>query len=135
MEQKNIVKNKKLLFSPHMHHMLKKKGYSKDIKNALEKLENNKVIMVEEGYKGIIPYNEQTYLMYKLNQYDDETADIEYEYDFNEFSAKSGTLPLDEIKKNPVKYINYTPDTSTSLETKVTDLEVFMNALLGGANK
>ena len=56
---------------------------------------------------------------------------IEYEYDFNEFSAKSGTLPLDEIKKNPVKYINYTPDTSTSLETKVTDL----NALLGGANK
>lgn len=57
------------------------KGYSKDIKTALEKLENNKVIMVEEGYKGIIPYNEQTYLMYKLNKYDDETADIEYEYD------------------------------------------------------
>lgn len=60
---------------------------------------------------------------------------IEYEYDFNEFSAKSGTLPLDEIKKNPVKYINYPSDTSTSLETRVTDLEVFMNALLGGANK
>lgn len=60
---------------------------------------------------------------------------IEYEYDFNEFSAKSGTLPLDEIKKNPVKYINYAPDTSTSLETRVADLGVFMNALLGGANK
>ena len=36
MEQKNIVKNKKLLFSPHMHHMLKKKGYSKDILQIIE---------------------------------------------------------------------------------------------------
>ena len=36
MEQKNIVKNKKLLFSPHMHHMLKKKGYSKDNLQIIE---------------------------------------------------------------------------------------------------
>lgn len=72
---------------------------------------------------------------YNYNESNIAESHIEYEYDFNEFSAKSGTLPLDEIKKDPIQYINYTPENSSSLETRVADLETFMNALLGGADK
>nr|WP_297933853.1 hypothetical protein [uncultured Lachnoclostridium sp.] len=63
---------------------------------------------------------------------DSTESHTEYEYDFNEFSAKSGTMSLDEIKEDPAKYIDYIPADSASLETRVSDLEVFVDALLGG---
>lgn len=48
----------------------------------------------------------------------DETKEICYEYDYNEFKEKKEYIDLDDINSNPEKYLNYSPVPTYSINTK-----------------
>lgn len=46
-----------------------------------------------------------------------------YEYDYTEITAETGTVDLDDVKKNPDKYATYEPEREKKPEEKIEELE------------
>jgi len=52
-----------------------------------------------------------------------ETPQTFYEYDYTEITAETGTVDLDDVKKNPDKYATYEPEREKKPEEKIAELE------------
>lgn len=69
-----------------------------------------------------------------INEFDHETKEyIQYVYDFNQFSDNS--LDVEDVKKNPEKYLHYVPKekekvTVQSLEERVNLIASTMDAIV-----
>lgn len=46
-----------------------------------------------------------------------------YEYDYTEITAETGTVDLDDVKKNPDQYATYEPEREKKPEEKIAELE------------
>lgn len=61
-----------------------------------------------------------------------------YEYSYREISEPTGTLDLDDVKTNSVKYLNYENEVKTdteridTLEATTDDIILMMADLIGG---
>ena len=44
-----------------------------------------------------------------------------YEYDYTEITAETGTVDLDDVKKNPDKYATYEPEREKKPEEKIAE--------------
>lgn len=61
-----------------------------------------------------------------------------YEYSYREISEPTGTLDLDDVKTNPVKYLNYENEVQTdieridTLEATTDDIILMIADLIGG---
>lgn len=61
-----------------------------------------------------------------------------YEYSYREISEPTGTLDLDDVKTNPVKYLNYENEVKTdteridTLEATTDDIILMIADLIGG---
>lgn len=46
-----------------------------------------------------------------------------YEYDYTEITVETGTVDLDDVKKNPDQYAKYEPEREKKPEEKIAELE------------
>ena len=71
---------------------------------------------------------------------ENESDSTQYEYDYNEIKGKTADIDIDEITKNPEKYMNVSviaaqkEETSAmpNLEERVTAIEEVLLATMGG---
>lgn len=92
--------------------------------------------------------DDMTYVYIYLNEKEvkrealseNESETVQYEYDYNEIKGKTADIDIDEITKNPEKYMNVsvieaqkeeTP-AMPNLEERVTAIEEVLLATMGG---
>lgn len=103
-----------------------------------ERQEAVQVSRVEDMTYVYIYLNEKEVKRAELSENERET--VQYEYDYNEIKGKTADIDIDEITKNPEKYMNVsvieakkeeTP-AMPNLEERVTAIEEVLLATMGG---
>ena len=103
-----------------------------------ERQEAVQVSRVEDMTYVYIYLNEQEVKREALSE--NENDSTQYEYDYNEIKGKTADIDIDEITKNPEKYMNVsvieaqkeeTP-AMPNLEERVTAIEEVLLATMGG---
>lgn len=63
----------------------------------------------------------------RMENHNSEGTYNAFEYDYNEFVAREKEVDINDVRKNPEKYLNYIPTKNISFEELQTDFNIDMD--------